>query len=912
MDNKLFLIDAYALIYRSYYAFINNPRYNSKGLNTSAIFGFTNTLDEVLQKENPDYIAVAFDTHAPTFRSEIFKEYKANRQETPEDIIKSEPYIRKILEGFKIPAFQLDGFEADDVIGTIAKKASQQNFEVFIMTSDKDYLQLIDENIKIYKPKGRKNDTEIIDLQRFREIYQLQEPAQYIDVLALAGDTADNIPGVPGIGEKTALKLIRQFGSLDGIYENINKLKGKQKEKLIQFKDQAYLSKKLVTIKTDLDLDIDFSKLKREKIDKDLLSKVFSELEFKTTAQRILNRTQETTLFDTKNKTEKTSQTLKTYRDFQVNYKMLKTDEEIINFVDNALKLNEIAFDTETSGLNPHFSGLVGISFATKQNHAVYIPIPDNSTKAKEKLQLLKPLLENKDIKKIGQNIKFDITILRYYGIEVKGELFDTMIAHYLLYPELPHNLDYLAETYLLYKTIHIDELIGKKGKHQKSMRQLNPEQIVIYACEDADIALQLKPILETELKIQELDKLFYEVEMPLVKVLTEMEIAGVRLDTEFLENYRKEIVNKILDLEKEIYKLAGTEFNISSTKQLGEILFEKLKITDKPKLTKTKQYSTSEEELLKLKDKHPIVGLILQYRSLKKLINTYIDALPKMINPKTNKIHTSFNQTITATGRLSSNNPNLQNIPIRTPEGKKIRQAFIPSEGNIFIDADYSQIELRLMAHFSEDPTMLEAFRENKDIHRETAAKLFNVPIDQVTEEMRYKAKTANFAMIYGSTAYGLSRNLDISLSEAKKLLENYFQTYPKIKEFINKKIAEAREKEYVETILGRKRFLKDINSRNATVRSNAERNAINTPIQGSAADIIKLAMVKISEIFRQKNLKTKMILQVHDELLFDVPENEKDIVKQIVKDTMENVVKLKVPLIVDISEGKNWAEAH
>ncbi len=911
MGKKLFLLDAFGLIFRSYYAFINNPRYNSKGLNTSAIFGFTNTLDEILKKEKPDYIAVAFDMHKPTFRNKIYAEYKANRQKTPEDILKAEPYIRKILEGFNIPIFEKEGYEADDVIGTIAKKASKQGFDVYLMSSDKDYLQLIDENIRLYKPRSKKSDVQVIDIHVFREQYQLNSPLQYIDVLALAGDTADNVPGVPGIGEKTALRLIREFHSIENLYENLDKIKGKLKEKLEKNKEQAFLSKKLVTIKTDLDLQIDFEKLKFTNLNKNLLQEVFAELEFKTTAQRILNSHTQATLFDN-NAIENKESSFKTFRDFKLDYRLLKTEKQIREAVDILLKYNEISFDTETSAINPHIAELVGISFAYKPNKAFYIPIPEKRDEAIGILELLLPIFQNQQLTIIGQNLKYDITVLKHYGIQIKSNLFDTMIAHYLLDPQLPHNLDYLAETYLQYKTIHIDELIGKKGKDQKSMRMLKPEQILTYACEDADIALQLKPIFEVELKIMQLYQLFMNIEMPLVQVLAEMETTGVRLDTQFLSEYRKVLVNRIIDTQKQIYKMAGMEFNISSPKQLGHVLFEHLKITDKPKLTRTKQYSTSEEELIKLKDKHPIIDKILQYRSLKKLITTYIDALPKMINPKTGKIHTSFNQTITTTGRLSSNNPNLQNIPIRTPEGKKIRQAFVPEEGNVFIDADYSQIELRLMAHFSQDPTMIEAFKNGKDIHKETAAKLFDVNITEVTDEMRYKAKTANFAMIYGSTAYGLSRNLNISLKEAKALLDSYFKTYPKVKEFIDKKIKEAREKEYVTTLMGRIRKLPEINSQNQNVRGNAERNAVNTPIQGSAADIIKKAMVEIDKRFKTLGLKSKMILQVHDELLFDVIPSEKDIVKKIVKEIMENVVKLSIPLTVDISEGKNWAEAH
>ncbi len=914
MEKKLFLLDGYGLIFRAYYAFIRNPVYNSKGFNTSAVLGFTNTLDEVLKKQQPSHIAVIFDTSGPTFRHEIYPQYKANRPPTPEDIKKSVPYIKRILDGFGISYFEAQGYEADDVIGTIAYKLKDISFNVYLMTSDKDYLQLLDDKVLIYKPKTKLHDVEIIDVQKFRLDYGLKQPKQFIDVLALAGDQADNVPGVPGIGEKTALKLIRQFGSLEELYQNIDQLKGKQKQKLLDYREQAFLSKKLVTIVTNAPVDIDIQQLEKRQMNKDLLLEVFTELEFKTTAQRILGSDSEQTLFSAStDKSQSTATVFKTIKDFDVDYRLVTDKEQLRQLTEQLNRQTEFTFDTETSSIDPHNTEIVGISFCYKKNQAFYIPTPSDREQTLEILNILRPALENEKILKIGQNIKFDLLVLLNYGIQVKGPLFDTMIAHYLLFPELKHNMDYLAETYLGYKTIHIEELIGKRGKHQGSMRDLPPEKIKDYACEDSDITFQLKSVLEKNLKVQQLEKLFYEIEMPLVRVLTAMEFAGVSLDVEFLKNYKKQIKEKISLIEQKIYQLAGEQFNISSTKQLGYILFEKLKVTDKPKLTKTKQYSTSEEELKKLVNKHPIIPLILEYRSLKKLLTAYINSLPKLVNPRTGKIHTSFNQTITATGRLSSNNPNLQNIPIRTPEGRQIRKAFIPSsEDYVILDADYSQIELRIMAHLSGDKNMIEAFLQGKDIHTETASKIFKVPPEKVTKEMRAKAKTANFAMIYGSSAFGLAQSLGISRKEAKELIDGYFKTYPGVKEYIEKVIKEAREKEYVTTIMGRRRYLRDINSRNHNVRANAERNAINTPIQGSAADIIKKAMINIYNRFNHEGLKTKMIIQVHDELVFDVPKDELEYVRQIVKYEMENAVKLRVPLVVDMGIGKNWYEAH
>ena len=918
MAEKFFILDAYALIFRSYYAFINNPRYNSKGLNTSAIFGFVNTLDEILKKENPSHIAVCFDAPVPSFRKEIYPEYKANRDATPEDIIKSVPYIKKILEGFKIPILEIEGYEADDIAGSLAKKFSSDKFNIFLMTSDKDYLQLIDKNIAVYKPRTKKQGVQIIGEEEFKQNYGLKSPVQYIDVLAMAGDTADNVPGIPGVGEKTAIKLLQKFENVENIYANIDKLTPSQRKKFEENKDLLELSKKLVTIVTDIKLDYDDKYFERKDQDTQALNDLFKELEFRRTAARVVKQTSDyPSIFDLQgNQQQPASQNLtnkfKTIKDAHPFYNLIETEYELAELIETLSNSKEFAFDTETTSLNAVEADIVGISFCAEKNKAYYLHLPDDFDSAKEILQKFKNVFENEKILKIGQNIKYDLLILKKYGVEVRGEYFDTMIAHHLLYPDLKHNMDYLAESYLNYKTIHIDELIGKKGKSQKSMRDVPADLIRDYAAEDADITFQLKQIFAPQIKEQNLTKIFTEVEMPLIRVLTEMEYAGILLDVGFLASYRDELQQKLEEYEKKIYELAGVKFNISSTQQLGEVLFKRLKISDKPKLTKTKQFATGEEELLKYKDKHAIIHYILEYRSLKKLLSTYIEALPKLLNPKTGRIHTSFNQAVTVTGRLSSNNPNLQNIPIRTPEGRKIRKAFVPAENGIFIDADYSQVELRLMAHLSQDPVMLEAFNSGKDIHSQTASKIFKVPLEQVTKQMRYQAKTANFAMIYGSSAVGLSQNLGISRQEARKLIDGYFETYPKVREYMQKMIEEARQKGYVTTLMGRKRILKDINSRNSLLRSNAEHNAINTPIQGSAADIIKLAMIKIYEQLQAKGLKTKMLLQVHDELLFEVPENERETVMHLVKDTMENVVKLSVPLIVDISEGKNWEEAH
>jgi len=914
MEKKIFILDAYALIFRAYYAFINNPRYNSKGLNTSAIFGFTNTLDEIIKKEKPTHICVCFDAPVPSFRKEMFPEYKAQRPATPEDIKLSVPYIKQIIEAYRIPIYEIGGYEADDLAGAIAKIFSKRDFKVFLMTSDKDYLQLIDENICVYKPKTKTNEVQIIGIPEFQEMFGLDEPKQFIHVLALAGDAADNIPGLAGVGEKTALKLLQEYKSIENIYANINNLKGKLKEKFELGKSTVDLSVKLVTIKIDIELNITDEDVLLKDLDENKITELFKELEFRTTLDRIIKKPQPVQQslfgFTEEIKEEKASNFL-TIKDIKPNYQLIETEYEIEQLASKLNNSKEFAFDTETTSVDAHSANIVGISFCLKKNEAYYIPISNKKDEAIKTLSYFKSALENSNILKIGQNIKYDYIILSHYNISVSLPYFDTMIAQNLVSPELRNNMDYMAEIYLNYKTIHIEEIIGK-GTLQRNMADLKPSAIKDYAAEDADITFQLKQTLFPKLETEKVLDLFNNIEMPLVKVLSEIETNGVLLDIDFLNIYRNEIYNKIITLEKDIYQLAGQEFNISSPKQLGDILFLKLKIIDNPKLTKTKQFSTGETDLLYLKDKHEIINYILNYRSLKKLLGTYIDALPKLINSKTNRIHTSYNQAVTVTGRLSSNNPNLQNIPIRTAEGREIRKAFIASENSIIIDADYSQVELRLMAHLSQDDNMLSAFKNDIDIHTQTAANIFGVKIEEVTKEMRYQAKTANFAMIYGSSSFGLSQNLNISRTDAKTLMDNYFKTYPKVKEYMDKMIAQAREKEFVTTLMGRKRYLPDINSNNGNVQKNAENNAINTPIQGSAADIIKLAMLNIDKKFKTENLKSKMIMQVHDELVFDVPIEEKDLVKQIIKQEMENAVNLSVPLLIEINEGKNWFDAH
>lgn len=929
--NKLFLIDAYAIIFRSYYAFIRNPRFNSTGLNTSAIFGFTNTFLEILNKEKPSHIAVVFDPPRPSFRKQIYADYKSNRQETPEDIKKSIPIIKNVLDAFNINIIEIDNYEADDTIGTIAKKAEKQGFKVFMMTPDKDFAQLVSDNIYMYKPKRMGNDAEIVTVDSVKKWFNVKNPKQVIDILALWGDASDNIPGAPGIGEKTAKKLIAEFGSVENIIENTHKLKGKQKESIENNKEQILLSKKLATIILNVPVDINLDNLKIKDFDNNKIKKLFKELEFRNLLNRVIqqNNNVENTnnnlplqgnLFsqNTQENTSNNNNQLmfadkKTLKDVKHNYILVDTTEKRSELINKLKSVKEFCFDTETTGIDTINAQIVGLSFAITENEAFYIPFDNNFDKQKNILKEFKNLFENENITKIGQNIKFDILILKNYDILVKGELFDTMIAHYLLEPELRHNLDYLADIYLDYKTIHIDELIGKKGKNQLSMQQVNIAKITDYACEDADITLKLKNIFKPKLINNNLIDLFNNIEMPLVYVLADMEFYGVSINTKSLNQYSIQLQSDINKIKTEIYKLSGKEFNISSPKQLGEILFDDLKIDSKPKKTKTKQYSTGEDILKKYKNKHPIINLILDYRGLVKLNSTYVEALPKLINKKTGKIHTSYNQAIASTGRLSSTNPNLQNIPIRDKRGKEVRRTFVPSSKDYtFLSADYSQIELRVMAHFSGDNHLINAFINNEDIHKSTAAKIYNIALDNVTKQQRSEAKSANFGIIYGISAFGLAENTGLSRKQAKELIDSYFANYPKVKEFMNNSIDKARKEGYVLTLKGRRRQLPDINSRNHLVRSIAERNAINSPIQGSAADIIKIAMINIFNEFNKQKLKSKIIMQVHDELNFDVYKPELDIVKQIVKSKMENAIKLKVPLIVDIGVGDNWLEAH
>ncbi len=929
-SKKLILIDAYSLIYRAYYAFIKNPRINSKGLNTSAIFGFVNSLLDVINKENPTHIAVAFDPPGPTFRHDFFAEYKANRDATPEDILKAVPHIKEIIDALNIQRIEEYGFEADDVIGTLANKAEKEGFEVIMYTPDKDYCQLVTEKVYMLKPGRSGNDAELVTPKEVCENFNIDDPKKVIDVLGLWGDSSDNIPGAPGIGEKGAKKLINEYGSIEGVYNNIDQLKGKLQENLVNFKDQVELSKRLATIKLDVPVEVKFDEFALNEPDTDELAKIFGELEFRTLLDRINKKSTsfseekkpqkspdvfQGSLFDIAGQTVQTPENsqYKTIKDISRNYHFVDSLEKAVGLIDKLSQLEELCFDTETTGLDVYTAELVGLSFCFKTNEAYYVPVPTDKVKAKELLNLFKTVFERNNILKIGQNIKFDAQILRNYSIEVKGKWFDTMLAHYLLQPEQRHNLGFLSEKYLEYSPIPIEALIGKKGKNQLTMRSVSAEKITDYACEDADLTFQLKQILKKELEDEILLDLFEKLEMPLVRVLIDIEEAGFNLDTDALNKYGEELRIELIKIEDEILQLAGVDFNILSPKQLGEVLFEKLKIDSTTKTSKTKQYSTSEEILLKLLDKHPIIEKILEFRSLKKLLSTYVEALPKLIHPKTNKIHTSFNQAVTATGRLSSNNPNLQNIPIREERGREIRKSFIPSDNNhVLLAADYSQIELRLMAHMSRDENMLEAFNNNEDIHTTTAAKINKIQISEVTKDMRSSAKTANFGIIYGISSFGLSQRLQISRSDAKSLIDGYFDVYPKVKTYMDDSIYKAREKGYVLTLMGRKRVLSDINSRNATVRGFAERNAINAPIQGSAADIIKVAMINIHKKLVEENYKTKMILQVHDELIFDVPREEIEKVKIMVKTEMENVMKLKIPLIVDIGIGNNWLEAH
>ena len=921
---KLFLIDAYALIYRSYYAFIKNPRINSKGVNTSAVFGFINTLEDVLKREQPTHIAVAFDPKGPTFRHEAFEQYKAQREETPEVIRQSVPVIKEVIQAYHIPILEVPYYEADDVIGTVAKQAAANGFEVYMMTPDKDYGQLVADHIYMYRPKFG-GDYEVLGVSEVLEKYQLQSTEQVIDLLGLMGDTADNIPGCPGVGEKTAQKLLAEFGSIENLLANTDKLKGAQKKKVEENVEQIRFSKFLATIKTDVPITFDAELCKRVAPDEDRLVELYTELEFKTFINRLKGESSVVSsskepkaavqydLFATEPVVESEVSSLADINTMPHSYYLADTAEKQIALCEQLLQEKSFAFDTETEGLDPLTAGLVGMSFAIREQEAWYVPVPANREEATDIVLRLAPALQHPEIEKVGQNIKFDILALRKYGVRVKGPLFDTMLAHYLLNPELRHDMDYLAETYLKYKTVPIEDLIGPKGKKQASMRTVPIEQIKEYAAEDADVTLRLKHYFAPLLKQEGLESLFFEMEMPLIYVLAEMEATGVKLDTNALKQSSEVLSQQLSALEESIYDLAGQSFNINSTKQVGEILFDKLKLDEKAKKTKTGGYSTSEEVLEKIRGKHPIVDKLLEYRGIKKLLSTYIDALPALIHPETGKIHTSFNQAVTATGRLSSTNPNLQNIPVRDELGREIRKAFIADDDDcIFFSADYSQIELRLMAHLSNDPHMVEAFCSGADIHAATAAKIYGIPVEEVTSDMRRKAKTANFGIIYGISVFGLAERLSIPRAESKELIDGYFQTYPRIKEYMEESIRVAKEKGYVETLFKRKRFLPDINSHNAIVRGYAERNAINAPIQGSAADIIKLAMIRIHQRFEAEQLKSRMILQVHDELNFNVRKEEFDRVKEIVLDCMEHVLQLRVPLIADCGEGKNWLEAH
>ena len=946
---KLFLIDAYAVIYRSYYAFIRNPRVNSKGLNTSAIFGFVNTLEDVLKREKPTHIAVAFDPKGKTFRHEAYDLYKAQREATPEDIRLAVPIIKKLVEAYNIPVLEVPGFEADDVIGTMAKLAEKEGFDVFMLTPDKDYGQLVSDHIFMYRPKHT-GGFEVMGPDEVKAKYDLHSHEQVIDLLALMGDKSDNIPGCPGIGEVNAVKLLRQFGSIDELLIHTDEIKGANKTKIEENKEQIIFSRFLATIRIDVPIVFDEKSLELEPRNEPELRALFDELEFRTMSAKMgakpftsfppdqpvtsiqfakKKSVGQMSLFDEpESVAEKTTVTqasvieepenpevqngLKTIYDIHHKYLLVDNKIKRSDLISRLFMQKSICFDTETTGLDVFHDDLVGMSFCFKEGEAYYVSLPEDKTEAKAVVHEFKVVFESEQIEKIGQNIKFDLLMLAQYGVELGGKLFDTMIAHYLVQPELRHGMDYLAEIYLKYRTIHFEDIVGAKGKNQASIRSVEIEKLCDYASEDADITFRLKQVLEKELKSYELENLFYEIEMPLLKVLATMERTGVRIDSDALGQSSIILTEEMGLLEKEIQQLAGIEFNVSSPMQVGEILFDRMGLDDKAKKTKTGQYSTAEDVLEKLQSKHPIIGKILEYRGLRKLLSTYIDSLPLLINPQTGKVHTSFNQTVAATGRLSSTNPNLQNIPIRDARGKEIRKAFIPDADSIFLSADYSQIELRIMAHLSGDANMMEAFLSGHDIHTATAAKIYKIPLDEVTTDMRRKAKTANFGIIYGISVFGLSDRLGISRAEAKELIDGYFATYPEVKKYMDNAIQKAKEMGYVETLFGRKRFLPDINSQNSIVRGFAERNAINAPIQGTAADIIKIAMVRIQKRLEQENLQAKMTMQVHDELNFTVPKTELESVRKLVVDEMENAIQLKVPLIADCGVGANWLEAH
>ena len=941
---KLFLLDAYALIYRAYYAFIKNPRINSKGFNTSAILGFINTLEDVIKKENPTHLGIAFDPKGPTFRHEAYEQYKAQREETPEVIRESVPVIKEFIKAYNIPIFEVAGYEADDVIGTLAKQAEKRGIITYMMTPDKDYGQLVSDTTFIYRPKYGDKEFEVMGIERVKEKFGIDKTSQVIDLLGLMGDSSDNIPGCPGVGEKTAQKLIAQFGSIENMLENTEEIKGALKTKIEENKEKIIFSKFLATIKTDVPIELDMDSLKRKTVNEEELSRMFDFYELRALKERVKKTQQPPLLFDnfdadlkqpaagTSKKTSQSGAIQGSLFDFFATedtgeekksshlslnevshvYKLIDTKEDISNLSTFAKKYKTVCFDTETTSTNALEAEIVGLSISFVEGEAYYIPMPAERSEATTRLSMLREIFENEEIEKVGQNIKYDITVLANYGIEVKGKLFDTMIAHYILQPELYHGMDYLAEIYLNYDTIKIEELIGEKGKNQKNMRDVPAAKVCDYACEDADVTLKLKNILEKEIKQEGLEELFYNIEMPLVPVLAYMERNGARIDTASLKETSTLFGKRLSDIEEEIYSLAGEPFNIASPRQVGDILFGKLKIVDKPKKTKTGQYVTSEDVLAQLQNRHPIVKKILQHRGLKKLLSTYIDALPSLVNRQSGKIHTSYNQTVTATGRLSSSNPNLQNIPIRDEDGKEVRKAFVPDDGCLFLSVDYSQIELRIMAHLSGDKNMIDDFRSGYDIHAATAAKIYKKPIEEVTKDERRKAKTANFGIIYGISVFGLAERMNVDRREAKELIENYFETYKGVYEYIEKCKQEAKSNGYVETIFHRKRYLPDINSHNAVVRGYAERNAVNAPIQGSAADIIKVAMINIYRRMKAENMRSTMILQVHDELNFNIVASERDAMQKLVIEEMENAFAMSVPLIADYGWGKNWLEAH
>ena len=919
--DKLFLLDAYALIYRAYYAFIKNPRINSKGMNTSAVMGFVNTLNEILTKEHPTHIGVAFD-HGKTFRDEAFPAYKAQREETPEDIRASVPVIKDIITAMNIPVLQADGFEADDVIGTLATKAGAAGIETYMLTPDKDYGQLVRDNVFIFRPRHG-GGYETMGPKEVNEKYGLSSPEQVIDLLALMGDSADNFPGCPGVGPKTAAKLIGEFGSIDAMLANSSKIKGKLREKVEGAVEDIRMSKFLATIRTDVPVELNLDALKLKEPDMKRLAEIFTELEFKSLLDKFVKKPQQPQktvnaqldLFAENPTNHSVDAEFSKYESLKTTpheYQLIETEEDARKLFDLFVTKQILSLDTETTSVNPIDAELVGLSFAAEEGKAFYVAIPAEREKAERIVNIFKPLYESPEILKIGQNIKYDMEVLMNYGVRLSAPMFDTMIAHYVLQPEQKHNMDILAETLLNYQTVHIDELIGPKGKGQKSMRDLSPASVCDYAAEDADVTLRLYNVLKPRLKEAGVEQLFYDIEMPLVPVLADMETTGVRLDTEALAETSKVLTERMKQIERNIYELAGHEFNIASPKQVGEVLFGEMKIVEKPKKTKTGQYVTSEEVLQQLRSKAPIVADILEHRGLKKLLGTYVDALPKLINPRTGHIHTSFNQAVTATGRLSSSDPNLQNIPVRGEDGKEIRKAFIPDDGCLFFSADYSQIELRVMAHLSGDENMARVFREGHDLHAATAATIYRKDIRDVTRDERTKSKRANFGIIYGITVFGLAERLDIERSEAKQLIDGFFETFPKVHDYMEHSKQVARAQGYAETVFHRRRYLPDISSRNAVVRNYAERNAINAPIQGSAADIIKVAMIRIHRRFGELGLKSKMILQVHDELNFSVFPEEKDTVEKIVIGEMQNAYQLSVPLIADCGWGANWLEAH